>query len=183
MSDIFELPSVWRASLMPASFNGAQFHCDSNSWQSGRRIVQHEFPKKDLPYAEDMGRASREFSVRGYCITYTSETGVPLYSLDYRRARDLLMQQLETGGPGVLQLPTKPAQTVVCPRYRMQEDARYGGFCTFDMSFQEYGLDPSLNPAGAVATASLVAITAQAVRDQALRILAPPNASIGTGHP
>ena len=63
---------------MPASFNGARFHCEANARESGRRIVEHQFPKKELPYAEDMGRAAREFTVRGYCIVFPYDSGEPL---------------------------------------------------------------------------------------------------------
>jgi prophage DNA circulation protein len=182
MTDIFGLPSLWRSQLMPAAFNGARFHCDTNARESGRRIVEHQFPKKDTPYAEDLGRSAREFTVRGYCIVFPFETGDPLYSLDYRRARDQLVRQLEAEGPGVLQLPTQPAQLVVCPRYRMQEEQRFGGFCTFDMSFQEYGQDPSLL-APSVATAAAVATAADELRNQTARALQPPNASIGNARP
>ena len=101
---------------MPASFNGARFHCESNARESGRRIVEHQFPKKDDPYAEDMGRAAREFTIRGYCIVYPFDTGDGLHQMDYTLVRDALIAQLEAGGPGMLQLPTQPAQQVVCPR-------------------------------------------------------------------
>ena len=143
MTDILDLPSAWRGKLRPASFGGARFHCDSNSRESGRRIVEHQFPKKDLPYAEDMGRMAREFSVRGYIVVfgYDSEGDV-LKRRNYLDARDALMQRLETEGSSILQLPTQPPQLVVCTRYRMSEEDRAGGFCVFDMTFQEYGLDP-----------------------------------------
>src|ERR1700750_665841 len=127
MTNIFDLPSGWRGSLMPASCTGARFHCESNARESGRRIVEHQFPKKDLPYAEDMGRAAREFTVRGYCIVFPFETGHGLRSLDYTVVRDALIAQLEADGPGTLQLPTQAAQQVVCPRYRVSEEERFGG--------------------------------------------------------
>ena len=62
MTELSDLPSAWRGSLLPASFNGARFHTETNSRESGRRIVEHQFPKKELPYAEDMGRQAREFN-------------------------------------------------------------------------------------------------------------------------
>ena len=55
---------------MPARFRNARFHVDSAVRESGRRIVPHEYPKKDVPYAEDMGRRAREFTIRGYIIVY-----------------------------------------------------------------------------------------------------------------
>jgi prophage DNA circulation protein len=138
---------AWRAALMTASFRGALFHVETSSVENGRRIVVHEFPKKDIPYPEDMGRRARQFTVRGYCITYPVDTSVPLYSTDYRTARDLLISQLETGGPGMLQLPTIVSPfMVVCQQYRMTEEERLGGYCVFDMSFVEYGVPDQTQP-------------------------------------
>jgi prophage DNA circulation protein len=139
---ITNLPNTaWRDALLPASFRGAFFHVEAGSKESGRRIVVHEFPKKDVPYSEDMGRRARQFSVRGYCITFPVETGVPNYSRDYRIARDNLIIALESSdGPGVLQLPTIDPITVVNPQYRWTEEERLGGYCTFDMTFVEYGV-------------------------------------------
>jgi prophage DNA circulation protein len=183
MSTIFELtPGVpsWRDDWVRATYNGAPFHCEANSRESGRRIVEHEFPKKDLPYAEDMGRHAREFTVRAYCIVYPRDDD-DLFRRDYRKPRDALIAALEQEGPGVLQLSTQPPQDVVITRYRMTEEERFGGYCVFDITFLEYGLDPLLDPSGQENTATTVATSAQALRDQVQRSLAPPSPSIGTG--
>jgi prophage DNA circulation protein len=172
MTNIFNLPSVWRAKMLPASLNGARFYCEANSRESGRRIVEHEFPKKDLPYGEDMGRHAREFTVRGYCIVYPFDSGDGLHQMDYTIVRDALLATLEIEGPLQLQLPTQPSQMVVCPRYRLTEEERFGGYCVIDMTFQEYGLDPSLT-APSVATATAIADSAQAVEGQVQRSLQP----------
>ena len=176
MTGIFDLPSAWRARMLPASFNGARFHCESNARESGRRIVEHQFPKKDLPYAEDMGRSAREFTVRGYCIVFPFDTGDGLRTIDYTVVRDSLIAALEAEGPGTLQLPTQPSQQVVCPRYRVNEEERFGGYCTIDMTFQEYGLDPLLT-APSVATAAAVSDNAAEVEKQATKSLAPPSSA------
>jgi hypothetical protein len=174
--------NAWRDKLIPAFFrnqnrNGeeAMFHVESASKESGRRIVTHEFPKKDLPYAEDMGRRAIEFSVRGYIIAYPYKpenhggqtTNEPLLQEDYTIARDILMAHLDGEGPGILQLPNghgflQPIR-VVCTRYRMTEEQRLGGYCTFDMAFTELGAPPFrefINPRENLLTAS------QAVRDR-----------------
>ncbi|MBR0879104.1 hypothetical protein ACVMGC_004768 [Bradyrhizobium barranii subsp. barranii] len=172
MANIFDVPSAWRDELMPASYNGARFHCEVNTRESGRRIVEHEFPKKELPYAEDMGRQAREFSVRGYCVVYPYDSEILLFTRDYRAPRNLLIDALEKEGPGVLQLPTQPPQLVVCSRYRITEEERFGGYCVFDMMFLEYGIDPqrwapSLDTAGALNSA------AETMREETLRVLTP----------
>lgn len=180
MTEMSELPSAWRASLLPASFNGARFHCETNAWESGRRIVEHQFPKKELPYAEDMGRQAREFTIRGYCIVYPYDRDA-LNQRDYTIPRDALKAQLEQEGPGVLQLPMQPSQMVVCPRFRLTEEERFGGYCVFDMTFQEYGLDPGL-VAPIQSTASIIASASQNLRDQVQRSLSqqplPPPSGI-----
>jgi prophage DNA circulation protein len=133
--------SPWRAKLLPASFRDANFHVESGSRENGRRIVTHEFPKKDYPYSEDMGRRAIEFSVRAYCIQFVTDAN-QLYNRDYRIARDALQERLEEGQPGVLQLPTLKPLMVVCARYRLTEEERAGGYCVFDLSFVELGAPP-----------------------------------------
>jgi prophage DNA circulation protein len=159
--------SAWRAALMPANFDGNPFHVESNAKESGQRIVVHEFPKRDFPYAESMGRKAIEFTVRGYCICYPSDTSDPLFMKDYRRARDLLQARLDLGGPGVLQLPTFTFPTspmnVVCQRYRLTEEDRFGGYCTFDMSFVELGVQPGKTD---TSTQDALAQKSMALRDQ-----------------
>ena len=149
-----KIKSPWRADLQPARFRRAYFHVEANGIESGRRIVVHEFPKKNLPYSEDMGRRAFEFTVRGYCIQYPhdidpneyaeSTMGSQLYRHDYRIARDLLADELNSGEPGTLYLPTMKGREVIviCPRYRLTEEDRSGGYCTFDMTFTELGAPP-----------------------------------------
>jgi prophage DNA circulation protein len=144
MSTIRDISNPWRDQLLPASFDGNEFHVEAGSRENGRRIVMHEFPKKEFPYAEDMGRRAVEFSVRGYCIQFMMDLGgSSLYRRDYRIARDLLQERLDTGGAGKLQLPTMRPLVVVCPRYRLTEEERLGGYCVFDMTFSEFGIPPN----------------------------------------
>jgi prophage DNA circulation protein len=142
MSTIRDLPSAWRQDLVLASFKNALFHCESNARESGRRIVMHEFPKKEFPYAEDMGRRAKSFIIRGYCIQYPFNSGNALFARDYREARNILRDALDREGPGVLVLPLARYELVVCSQYRLTEEEKFGGYCVFDMQFQELGVDP-----------------------------------------
>jgi prophage DNA circulation protein len=151
MATIRDIDIPWRRDLRPASFRGAEFHIEIITRDNGRRIVIHEFPKKEEPYSEDMGRHAKKFSVRGYCITYPinsaqeaqNPAGSLLYRRDYRLARNALLTELETEGPGLLVLPTLPAMMVVNTGYRISEEKRFGGYCEFDMQFVELGQKPS----------------------------------------
>jgi len=159
-------PTVWRDQLLPARFRNATFHVESGSKENGRRIVTHQFPKKEDPYSEDMGRQAKQFAVRAYCIVFPYDTGVDLYKRDYRIARDALISALELIGPGQLQLPTFPKSPiyVVVTKYRVTEEERIGGYCTFDISFTEFGYAPSrVQPADPTAA---VMQQSQAMRQQ-----------------
>jgi prophage DNA circulation protein len=122
---------LWRAMLVPAMFRFAPFHVDANARSSGRRIVLHEFPKRDVPYAEDMGRKARTFPVTGYVIGPT-----------YVVQRELLEAALEAEGPGLLILPTLlQRDSIMCQvrDYTVRETRQAGGMAEFDMQFVEAG--------------------------------------------
>ena len=137
----------WRDEMMVARFRTAEFHVESIAMENGRRVVLHEFPKKDQPYAEDMGRKAKQFTVRGYCVVYPFDSD-ELFQRDYRKPRDKLMAALEQEGRGVLQLPTLKPIVVVCELYSLTEDQKHGGYCVFDMKFNEFGYPPTLAPTG-----------------------------------
>jgi prophage DNA circulation protein len=182
MAQITEIPNTpWRNDILPASYRGAQFHVEAGARENGRRIVQHEFPKRDVPYAEDMGRKAYDFTVRGYCIVYPFDTDRDLYKRDYRISRDLLIAELERQGSGVLQLPLLPAMKVVVQRYRITEEQKAGGYCSFDITFMEAGqqLPPPRNTREEVTTKakSLTKETIDLVngaRRNRIQLLLPP---------
>jgi prophage DNA circulation protein len=157
MSTIKDIHLPFRDAWLPASFRGKPFFAEMTSRDNGRRIITHEFPKKEQPYSEDMGRKAKTFSIRAYCITYPftmdGDKG-GLYNVDYRVVRDALLAALEKIGPGTLVLSTIPQENVVVTRYRLSEEDRFGGYCTFDIEFAEYGLPPQyLTPTANTANA------------------------------
>lgn len=54
--------------LRKASYEGIQFDVDSATLSFGRRTVTHEFPQRDAPYVEDLGKATRQFSIQGFIV-------------------------------------------------------------------------------------------------------------------
>jgi prophage DNA circulation protein len=155
MSSIKDLPSGWRGDLVPAEFDGNEFYVEAGSRVGGRRIVTHQFPKKDTPYSEDMGRRATEWPVRAYCIQSALRP-------DYRPPRDALQERLDKGGPGNLQLPTMRPMQVVCQRYLLREEEELGGYCTFDIVFVEAGSAPFKPSTSARAVVQQKSSTAQA---------------------
>jgi prophage DNA circulation protein len=151
---IMELKSgiAWRSKWKPAMFRGERFHVETGVREGGRRIVAHEFPKRNVPYAEDMGRRQREFTVRGYIIVHPREIdGDVLKKKDYTAQRDKLIAALEIEGPAILQLPLLGQLNVAFTRYRVTEESRIGGYCVFDMSFTEFGQAPATGTRDSVA--------------------------------
>jgi prophage DNA circulation protein len=121
--------SPWRDRLAPASFRGCGFLVETTHKASGRRIVLHEYPKRDVPYAEDMGRRARRFRLNAYLI-----------GPNYLQPRDNLINALEAEGPGILICPTLPRMKCACEGYSLEETREKGGYCTFDMQFVEEGV-------------------------------------------
>jgi prophage DNA circulation protein len=117
--NIKELPIDWRQRLTDASFREAvfQFHVDSGGKAGGRRIASHEFPKRNIPYSEDMGRKMRKWTVQGYIIISPGNT-------DYIPRRDALVRALEADGPGWLKLPTFEPELVMCESYSAETRRR-----------------------------------------------------------
>ena len=68
MGSIRDIRNVWRDNLVPASFRGAVFHVETSGRRSGRRTVVHEYPKRNIPYSEDMGRSAVKWSFTAYLI-------------------------------------------------------------------------------------------------------------------
>jgi prophage DNA circulation protein len=137
MSQISDFSNPWRDILMqPASFRGIIFHVETGSRLSGRRTVVHEYPKRNDPYAEDMGRQARRWNFQGYLIYRPSN---PMYV--YTSQRYALYSALESDDVGTLVHPVLAPGGVqaMCERYTMVENRTRGGFTEFEMQFVESG--------------------------------------------
>ena len=175
MSTIIEAnpKAVWRQRLRPASFAGARFHVEQQSRSSGMRSVVHEYPKRNDPYTEIMGRHAIRYQITGYCIG-------PNYHLE----KEQLIAVLERPEAGRLIDPYMPTQTLtcVCDRYSVTETRERGGYCTFEMSFVEVGKagnTPTANTASALQSqaAGTGAVGANFLNAAAIRFVS------GTGAP
>lgn len=120
---------TWKDQLRPASYRGVRFHVDSADTTVGRRTVTHEYPGRDRPYTEDLGRRRRQFRVEGYVI-----------GPDYMRARDALRAALEKPSPGTLVHPyLGTLKVAVSGEVRIRESTRRGGMAEFTIPFVEAG--------------------------------------------
>lgn len=89
------------AKLRPASFRGVAFHIDVGDIEAGRRVQVHEYPQRDKPYTEDLGRSARDLTVDGFVV-----------GENYVDQVNALLTALEKPGPGTLVHPWLGSMTV-----------------------------------------------------------------------
>ena len=114
--------------LRPASFRGIAFQVSDSDVGAGRRVQVHEYPQRDLPWIEDLGRATRAISFEGFLI-----------GSDYIAQANRLLAALESAGPGTLGHPWFGSmQVCLAQPARVRFDAGLG-MATVSMSFVEAG--------------------------------------------
>lgn len=119
---------TWRDKLRAASFRGVPFFVESDDLSAGRRVQVHEYPQRDKPFAEDLGRATREIALSAFLV-----------GPDFMAARDRLLGAMETPGPGTLVHPWYGSMQVVAQPARVRHSRADGGYCQIDMAFVEAG--------------------------------------------
>jgi hypothetical protein len=117
----------WPASLRPARVGGASFYVDGDDIQTGRRLAVHEFPHRDEPYVEDLGRKANKISVTAYVL-----------GDDAGEQEAALRAACERRGPLSLSLPM--AQMLVhCETCRRTFHKDRLGLVSFDLEFVRHG--------------------------------------------
>lgn len=111
-----------------AKFRNAQFFLSDSETEFGRRQVLHEYPQRDTPFSEDLGRKARQFSVEGYVIGSTSEAD-----------KNALISAAEQSGPGILTHPYLGQKNVVCTGLKIKETSSENNIVRFTISFVEAG--------------------------------------------
>ncbi|RSU46347.1 DNA circularization N-terminal domain-containing protein [Sphingomonas sp. S-NIH.Pt15_0812] len=127
--------ALFAQGLLPASFRGVPFAVFASEAMAGRRVALHQYPGRDEPWAEDMGREARRFRFRGFIADGdVAFAGGPIA---FQRAT--LLAACEKAGPGLLIHPTLGALTVSLVRSAIGEDLGAGSFSTVDLEFVESG--------------------------------------------
>lgn len=137
---------TWRDQLQKASFRGIAFEVESDDATFGRRVETHEYPQRDVPYVEDLGRKARERNLTAFVI-----------GDDYMTKRDELLGALEKAGPGELVHPYYGRMMVSVTNVRVSHSFRDGGMCSFQISFIESGELAYPAAVNSTATQSLIA--------------------------
>ncbi|MCY1003990.1 DNA circularization N-terminal domain-containing protein [Nannocystis pusilla] len=121
----------WRDDMLDASLGGAPFFVASISGSGGRRTVITEFPDADEPGSEDMGRSARRWQVEAVVV-----------GDEYMRARDALLEVLESAGPHKFIHPWQGDRGAVRldGGYQLSETVGEGGAARFSFTVVEAGV-------------------------------------------
>lgn len=117
--------------LVAGSFRGVPFRTVTADFKVGRRNVVHEYPQRDIPYVDDLGRRARRFVVEAYVV-----------GDDYLDQRDALVRAFEEGGPGELIHPRYGILRVsIDGEASFKEDRDHNGIARISVTFVEDGLN------------------------------------------
>lgn len=97
--------STWRDKLQPASFRGVPFKVEGGDGEFGRRAFSVEYPYRDDPFVDDMGRRMRRINIEAILID--TGTGPDLFA-----QRNALIDALEKAGAATLIHPRLGAMRV-----------------------------------------------------------------------
>jgi prophage DNA circulation protein len=136
--------------LRPASFRGVRFLVDTSETTGGRRNILHEYPYKDQPYTEDMGRKAREYTFDAFVI-----------GDDHEDRRRRLLEAIEfNANPGTLVHPIFGSVRVIPGPVRHRYDNKESRIEYFQLTFYEAGEnrfpDASFDTRQAVADAASI---------------------------
>ncbi|MDA8483588.1 DNA circularization N-terminal domain-containing protein [Pseudomonas resinovorans] len=145
----------WREQLRPASFRGVPFLVDDSQQQLGRRTAVTEYPGRDEPSVEDLGRRAWSDSLSAFVI-----------GDDHLDQAQRLADALNAFGPGELVHPYLGTRLVQVGEVSLRHSNREGGLSTFTIEVKEAG--PVQSPGLAINTDSALQQSCDAAEDSML---------------
>lgn len=132
-----------RDNLRAASFRGIGFSVVAAETAEAKAIVVHEFPGRDDPYIEELGRLARRFDIEAY-----------ISGDDCLEKRDRLIAALYEPGPGELVHPYYGSLQVHAVITRVRHEAGEGRVVRLGLSFVRAGVQ--VTPQGVTSPAAAV---------------------------
>lgn len=143
--------------LLPASWRGVPFGVLGSSLKGGRRNAVHEYPYRDTPWIEDLGRKGRRITLSGFLVQNditqfpaglgsVATTIGEILSGPVVLQRQQMVQACEQKGPGTLVHPTLGRLQVSLDDYEVLEQWDDGPYFELRLVFLDPGarLFPSL---------------------------------------
>ena len=143
--------------LRSGSFRGVDFRIQTSKKSLGRRAVLHEFPNRDTPYAEDVGRIGNVYEVEGHVV-----------GDNYFDAKRDLERVFNLKGPGELIHPFYGSKMVQVSTVNFSESIIEGAILVFTANFFEAGdnrFPKGVNDKGATLNSAVNAGLGAAVTD------------------
>lgn len=126
----------WWESLQPASFRGVPFGVFGARGSFGRRVALHEYPFRNNPWPQDLGRKTRVFNVVGFLL----ENDLKTRQGDVIPQLKNLIAAAETEKTGTLIHPTLGSMQVQLLDLDTEEAWDQGKMFRVSMRFIEAGL-------------------------------------------
>lgn len=137
----------WLDRLVEASYEGVTFLTEDQTTSGGWRIALHEYPFRDDPYPENMGKKAYEPSFNAYFI-----------GENYDQQAMALHEKLDTFGTGRLVHPVFGTMTVQLEDWQRKEVTAEGGICRYSLKFIQSGKQrlptTAANPLAEIKTAN-----------------------------
>lgn len=119
----------WLNNLLPASFRGVPFQVSGTSSEFGRRNQTHEYPFRDVPYTEDLGRSARKNKIDAFVI-----------GDDHKLQAEKLVEAIEEEGAGTLIHPILGELNVnIVGTATVSDSVENGRMSVISFSFVEAG--------------------------------------------
>ncbi|UHG95296.1 DNA circularization protein [Pseudomonas sp. 7-41] len=150
------MTKTWRDDLLPASFRGIKFLIEQAAVPVGRKGQLHEYPQRDEPFFESLGKQSQVHKVSAYVI-----------GDDCFERRDKLLEALEKEGPGELVHPWLGRMLVDVGECDLTHSRTEGGMARLELTF--YPSKPRKFPTGTANTQQQVVKSSESLLGSALR--------------
>ena len=118
------MEKTWRDQLLPASYRGISFLIEQAAVPVGQKGQLHEFPQRDEPYFEALGKQAQVHRMSAWVI-----------GDDCFERRDKLQEALQTQGSGELVHPWLGRMLVKAGECELTHDRREGGVARFELTF------------------------------------------------
>lgn len=146
----------WREEKLPGSFRGVPFEVVRDSQPAGQRTQVHEYPMRDEPYVESLGKRTKEIKVSAFVA-----------GDDCLQQRDRLLAAIEEPGAGELIHPWLGSLMVSVTGCDYSHVRGEMGVVHFELTFVKGVADPSY-PVASVSAAAVLNGAADDVQASAI---------------